>query len=56
MFLASAAAGVTTQLVSNWNTAYTWGAHGVAGYLTDITSSSVGLLSDVAISGPQNNQ
>ena len=56
MFLASAAAGVTTQLVSNWNTAYTWGDHGVAGYLTDITSSSVGSLSDVAISGAQNDQ
>ena len=47
---------MTTQLVSNWNTAYTWGDHGVAGYLTDITSSSVGSLSDIAISGPQNNQ
>ena len=56
VFLASAAAGVTTQLVSNWNTAYTWGDHGVAGYLTDISSSSVGSLSDVAISGAQNNQ
>ena len=56
IFQASAAAGVTTQLVSNWNTAYTWGDHGVAGYLTNLSSSSVGSLSDVAISGPQNNQ
>ena len=56
MFLASAAAGVTTQLVSNWNTAYTWGDHGVAGYLTNISSSSVNDLSDVAISGAQNDQ
>ena len=56
IFQASAAAGVTTQLVSNWNTAYTWGDHGTAGYLTDLSSSSVGSLSDVAISGAQNNQ
>ena len=56
VFLASAAAGVTTQLVSNWNTAYTWGDHGVAGYLTNISSSSVNDLSDVAISGAQNDQ
>ena len=56
VFLASAAAGVTTQLVSNWNTAYTWGDHGVAGYLTSISSSSVNDLSDVVISGAQNNQ
>ena len=56
VFLASAAAGVTTQLVSNWNTAYTWGDHGVAGYLTDISSSSVNNLSDVVISGAQNDQ
>ena len=56
VYLASAAAGVTTQLVSNWNTAYTWGDHGVAGYLTNISSFSVGSLSDVAISGAQNDQ
>ena len=56
VFLASAAAGVTTQLVSNWNTAYTWGDHGVAGYLTNISSSSVNDLSDVAVSGAQNDQ
>jgi len=56
VFLASAAAGVSTQLVSNWNTAYTWGDHGVAGYLTNISSFSVGSLSDVAISGAQNDQ
>ena len=56
MFLASAAAGVTTQLVSNWNTAYTWGDHGVAGYLTNLSSSSVGSLSDVVITGAGNGQ
>ena len=56
LFQASAAAGVTTQLVSNWNTAYTWGDHGVAGYLTDLSSSSVGSLSDVVITGAQNDQ
>lgn len=56
VFQASAAAGVTTQLVSNWNTAYTWGDHGVAGYLTDLSSSSVGSLSDVVVTGAQTDQ
>jgi hypothetical protein len=56
IFQASAAAGVTTQLVSNWNTAYTWGDHGVAGYLTDLSSSSVGSLSDVVVTGAGNGQ
>ena len=56
IFQASAAAGVTTQLVSNWNTAYTWGDHGVAGYLTNLSSSSVGSLSDVVVTGAGNGQ
>ena len=43
-------------MVSNWNTAYTWGDHGVAGYLTNLSSSSIGSLSDVVVTGAQTDQ
>lgn len=33
--------------ISNWNTAYGWGNHASAGYLTGITGESIGDLSDV---------
>ena len=41
VFSASAAAGITGTNISNWNTAYGWGNHASAGYLTsaDIGSS-----------------
>ncbi len=32
---------ITTTNISNWNTAYGWGNHALAGYLTSITSSLV---------------
>ncbi len=41
IFLASAAYGITSTNISNWNTAYGWGNHASAGYLTSITSSEV---------------
>ena len=56
VFTASVAAGITLQNVSNWNTAYTWGDHGQAGYLTDLSTSSVGGLSDITISGATSGQ
>ena len=34
IFQASAAGGITGTNIANWNTAYNWGDHGVAGYLT----------------------
>ncbi len=34
VFSASAASGITTTNISNWNTAYGWGDHASAGYLT----------------------
>lgn len=34
VFSASAASGITTTNISNWNTAYGWGNHASAGYLT----------------------
>ena len=34
VFTASAAGGITGTNIANWNTAYNWGDHSVAGYLT----------------------
>jgi hypothetical protein len=34
IFTASAAAGITSTNISNWNTAYGWGNHALAGYAT----------------------
>ena len=34
VFAASAAGGITGTNIANWNTAYNWGDHGSAGYLT----------------------
>ena len=33
VFTASAAGGITTQNITDWNTAYGWGDHSVAGYI-----------------------
>lgn len=40
VFLASAAAGITSGAIANWNTAYGWGNHASAGYLTSLTAAS----------------
>ena len=37
IFTASAASNVTIQKITNWDTAYGWGDHSGAGYVTDIT-------------------
>ena len=39
IFSASDAANVTAQKISNWDTSYGWGDHGVAGYLTAETDT-----------------
>lgn len=36
-FTASAAAGVTSTLMTNWSTAYGWGDHSAEGYITSFT-------------------
>jgi hypothetical protein len=38
-FSASVAAGITSAETSRWETAFGWGDHGVAGYLTSFTES-----------------
>lgn len=40
VFSASAAAGITTTNITNWNTAYSWGNHATAGYLLSSTAAT----------------
>lgn len=40
-FKASAASGIQNSDVLNWNTAYIWGDHGSAGYLTSIPANII---------------
>ena len=44
--------------LNNWDTAYSWGDHSAAGYITNISSFSIGDLSDVDVttSAPQNQE
>ena len=56
IFSASAAAGITNTNIVNWNTAYTWGNHAAAGYLTNITSQPISNLSDVSSAAPSDGQ
>lgn len=39
VFAASAASGITSTDITNWNTAYGWGNHATAGYITSPHSS-----------------
>ena len=41
---------------NNWNTAYGWGNHATAGYLTDITAQTIGSLSNVDTTGAVNGK
>lgn len=47
-FTTSPAYSITSTQVSNWDTAYGWGNHASAGYLTSITGQSIKNLSDVS--------
>jgi len=47
---------ITDVKVGQWDTAYTWGDHGSAGYLTAISGQSIGALSDVTITSASSNQ
>ena len=48
IFNASAAAGITSSNIANWDAAYGWGNHASAGYLTAVSLSLTG-LTDVSI-------
>lgn len=39
IFIASPSYGITNTNISNWNTAYGWGNHALAGYLTSFTET-----------------
>jgi hypothetical protein len=41
IFTAHAAYGVTTTKIGNWDTAYSWGNHATAGYLTSVSWSII---------------
>lgn len=47
---------IVTDNSTNWNTAYGWGDHSSAGYLTDITGENLGDLSNVTLTSPSNGQ
>ena len=40
IFNASPSAGITNQLITNWNTAYGWGDHSQGGYITSFTDTN----------------
>lgn len=40
VFAASVASGITGTNIANWNTAYNWGDHALAGYLTSLGDAS----------------
>jgi len=44
VFGASAAAGIQSSNIANWDSAYGWGDHGVAGYLTSVPAQSFASL------------
>ena len=44
VYSASAAAGVTTTKIGNWDTAHGWGDHSSAGYLTSVPAQSFASL------------
>ena len=46
IFTASPSAGITDTNIDNWNTAYGWGDHSQAGYLTSSSTQSKYLRSD----------
>ena len=48
IFSASAAAGILSSNIANWDAAYGWGNHASAGYLTAVSLSLTG-LTDVSI-------
>tara|TARA_B100000963_G_C22639257_1_gene679458 strand:+ start:279 stop:3875 length:3597 start_codon:yes stop_codon:yes gene_type:complete len=53
IFNASVAASITSQNITNWNTSYSWGDHGSAGYLTTVALPD---LTDVNISSPADGE
>lgn len=53
VFVASAAHGITTTLINDWNSAYAWGDHSTAGYLT--SASLTGYATEIYVTTQINN-
>ena len=51
VFSASDAASITSASISNWNTAYGWGNHAIAGYALSSHNHTLDSLSNVVITG-----
>ena len=51
VFLAAAASSITSTDITNWNTAYGWGNHASAGYLTSVPNASTTVYGKVKIDG-----
>ena len=51
-----AAAGVTTQKITNWDNAFGWGDHSTEGYLTSVPALALGGLSNVSSNAPSPGQ
>lgn len=51
-----AAAGVTTQKITNWDNAFGWGDHSTEGYLTSVPALALSGLSNVSSTAPSNGQ
>lgn len=51
IFTASAAAGITSGMISQWNTAYGWGNHASAGYVTAISIATANGISGSSSGG-----
>ena len=56
VFTSSPVANVQATDIANWDQAHGWGNHASAGYLTDLSASSIGGLSDITISGATSGQ
>ena len=56
IFVASPAYGISNSNINNWNTAFSWGNHASAGYLTTLSTQSLGSLSNVSSSTPSDGQ
>ena len=55
VFVAHAASGITSTLIGNWNSAYGWGNHASAGYLTSFTELDPTVTNNFDFSGAATN-
>lgn len=55
VFASHAANGLTGTLISNWNTAYSWGDHATAGYLTSFTEVDGSTTNEIELPSQSGN-